>query len=140
MLLQYRKMPHATMGIPPPVLMLGRQIRSRLDLMLPSRSKQINTNKQTGGLFLREGDRVSGRNYNSKEKWKFGKIIKRLGKLHYLIVLDDGRIWKRHQNQLRRIRENTPGQKCASENGIADTCSPADFDNMNEQREKEAMS
>lgn len=33
----------------------------------------------------------------------FGKIKQRLGKLHYLIDLDDGRQWRRHIDQLRSV-------------------------------------
>lgn len=53
-------------------------------------------------------ERVACRNYSGREKWEFGKIIEKLGKLHYKIKLDDGRSWTRHANQIRRIGENTP--------------------------------
>ena len=37
------------------------------------------------------GVRVKTRNYLSERKWQFGIIQEKLGKLHYMIRLDDGR-------------------------------------------------
>lgn len=48
-------------------------------------------------------DRVAVREYMSASKWKFGKTIERTGDLHYVIKLDDGREWKRHINQIRKV-------------------------------------
>lgn len=39
----------------------------------------------------------------SQEKWKFGSVIVRTGDLHYMVKLDDERIWKRHVNQIRKV-------------------------------------
>ncbi|KAK9730121.1 hypothetical protein QE152_g15488 [Popillia japonica] len=52
--------------------------------------------------------RVQCRNYIGKCKWKLGKIVKRIGRLHYLIKLDTGTTWKRHINQIRKIGQDTP--------------------------------
>ncbi|KAK9693733.1 hypothetical protein QE152_g34022 [Popillia japonica] len=38
-----------------------------------------------------------------KKWWKFGIVTEQCGLLHYLIKLDDGRIWKRHIDQLRKV-------------------------------------
>lgn len=46
------------------------------------------------------------------EKWKFGTISERLGKLHYLVNLDGGRKWRRHINQIRGIGESTRKEVC----------------------------
>lgn len=46
--------------------------------------------------------------YIHSDKWEFGRVHKKLGKLHYLIELDDKRIWKKHIEQVRKIGENTP--------------------------------
>ncbi|XP_055590407.1 uncharacterized protein LOC129742525 [Uranotaenia lowii] len=43
------------------------------------------------------------REYVNANKWEFGRIMQRLGKLHYLVELDDGRKWKRHIDQLRSV-------------------------------------
>lgn len=54
------------------------------------------------------GERVACRNYTAEGKWKFEIIIEKTGTLHYKILLDDGRSWIRHVNQLRSIGETTP--------------------------------
>lgn len=46
------------------------------------------------------GARVKSRNYERGKLWKFGTIVEKLGKLHYLVELDDGYVLKRHINQL----------------------------------------
>ncbi|KAJ8878861.1 hypothetical protein PR048_019450 [Dryococelus australis] len=49
-----------------------------------------------------EGERVSARYYsNNKAHWKCGKVLKKLGKLHYLVEIDNGFHFKRHIDQLR---------------------------------------
>lgn len=58
---------------------------------------------------------MSCRNYRPGDKWSFGRIKKRIGKLHYLIQLDNGQIWKRHINQMRLIGEHTPMRTGTSE-------------------------
>ncbi|KAJ8874733.1 hypothetical protein PR048_025599 [Dryococelus australis] len=46
-------------------------------------------------------ERVSARYYsNNKAHWKCGKVLKKLGKLHYLVDLDNGFNFKRHIDQL----------------------------------------
>lgn len=51
---------------------------------------------------LVEGERVQARYYaTNKAIWKFGRITKKLGNLHYIVTLDNGFVFKRHINQLR---------------------------------------
>jgi hypothetical protein len=49
------------------------------------------------------GERVQTRCYiKNQTVWKLGTIIQKFGKLHYQVKLDDGYIFKRHVNQLRK--------------------------------------
>lgn len=91
--------------------MFDRQIWLRLDFLKSTDQEKsdINSNKIVISLQLRQ--RVACRHYVGKQKWRFGRIIKKLGKLHYLIHLDDGRNWKRHINQIRKIREPNDEQE-----------------------------
>ncbi|KMQ83741.1 hypothetical protein RF55_19218 [Lasius niger] len=88
--------------------MFNRKIRVRLDLIKPSKPKsnynRVNSEKTT--VDFKNKQRIAARNYSGTKKWLFGRVIKRTGKLHYEIALDDGRIWRRHVNQLRIIGEN----------------------------------
>ena len=45
---------------------------------------------------------MKARNYMGKAKWLFGKIKSRVGKLHYLIKIDDGKEWRRHADQIEK--------------------------------------
>ena len=40
-LLRYRVTPHATTGVPPSVLMIGRPLRTRLDLIRPDVGRRV---------------------------------------------------------------------------------------------------
>lgn len=73
---------------------------------------QIPHNKQY--KIIQKGDRVRCRNYQLGNNWVFGEIKKRVGKLHYIILLDDGRIRKHHINQIRLIREQLPSRMSIS--------------------------
>lgn len=94
MLLQYRNAPHTTTNKSPAELFLGRQMRTRLDLLFSLKEK-IGALYQDNNKKFRIGERVACRNYTGRDKWRFSKI-KNCGKLHYLIILDDGRTWRRH--------------------------------------------
>lgn len=105
-LMYYRKTIHPATGKSPSVAVFNRQIKSNLDLILPKSSNKPNfIEKKVRELEI--SNRVSSRDYCTKDvKWKFGNIVEKLGKLHYLIKLDDGRIWKRHINQIRLVGED----------------------------------
>lgn len=126
LLMHYRRTPHSTTNVSPSVLMFGRQIRSRLDFIKPLQMPAT-TNPTTatslsqpsqGGtsqsqipkeVITRDiplNERVAARSYMSKKKWEFGVVVRKLGKLNYEIQLDDGRIWKRHIDQIRQIGGN----------------------------------
>nr|XP_029724092.1 uncharacterized protein K02A2.6-like [Aedes albopictus] len=103
-LLTYRKMLHPSTGQSPSMLMFGRQIRSRLDLMLPK-----NEPKPAENLTVRvfqDGDRVRVRDFLSRDKWKFGRIVEKVGKLRYSVRLDDGRVWERHIDHIAGVGAN----------------------------------
>lgn len=91
----------------PAELYLGRQIRTRLDLLRPSKPPD---SKKYSCLSLRSclrsfsvGDRVLVKMFTSgKDTWKLGVIFETFGKLHYSVKLDDSYILKRHVDQLRQ--------------------------------------
>jgi len=87
-LIQYRNTSHPATGKSPAELMFARNLRTRLDLLLPTESEHIE-NKHAS-TFFNVGNRVSCRNYVGKDKWI--NVIEQIEKLHYKIKLDDGRI------------------------------------------------
>lgn len=104
-LFQYRLTPHPELNKSPAEAMYGRKLKSRLDLMFPVVNKDENALENIVVLRnFREGERVAVREYlDKKTKWRFGYVIRKLGKLHYEVKLDNGKIWKRHVNQIKRI-------------------------------------
>lgn len=102
-LMQYRNTSHAATGKSPVELMFTRRLRTRLDLILPIDKESIQTENKQAPIVFEVGKRVSCRTYIGHDKWLFGKVKDRIGKLHYQIQLDDGRIWNRHINQMRTI-------------------------------------
>lgn len=102
-LFQYRNMPHPYTSVTPAELFLGRRVRCRLDLLKPNiKMTHGESNAHLSVKSFQVGQGVIVRNYDKKAKWFFGKVQKILGKLHYEIELDDGRIWKRHFDQIRK--------------------------------------
>ncbi|KYN07094.1 Uncharacterized protein K02A2.6 [Cyphomyrmex costatus] len=103
-LFNYRLTPHPELNKSSAEAMFSRKIRSRLDLMFPKINNEQRIENDKILKIFKRGERVAIREYlNKSTKWRFGNINARLGKLYYEIKLDDGRIWKRHINQMKKI-------------------------------------
>nr|XP_029719798.1 uncharacterized protein K02A2.6-like [Aedes albopictus] len=101
-LMAYRRTVHPATDKSPSMLVFGRQMKSRLDFLVPSSAPENSScgeEERVRGFKVNE--RVSARDFLGSSKWQFGTVKERLGKLHYMIELDDGRIWKRHVDQIR---------------------------------------
>ena len=106
-LLVYRNTPHTTTGEAPSVLLMGRKLRTRLDLILPSveehvKKQQYKVLERNGNRSIRsftKGQNVFVRNYRGKEKWIRGEITEVLGLRYYMVKVPGG-VWKRHIDQL----------------------------------------
>ena len=106
-LLVYRNTPHTTTGEAPSVLLMGRKLRTRLDLILPSveehvKKQQYKVLERNGNRSIRsftKGQNVFVRNYREKEKWIRGEITEVLGLRYYMVKVPGG-VWKRHIDQL----------------------------------------
>ena len=111
-LFSYRITPHSTTGIAPSVLLMGRKLRTRLDLIFPSVTRKVEEKQESmekrsgprGCRVLQVGDSVLVRNYRGK-KWLQGKVKKVLGERHYLVRVPYGYVWKRHIDQLLKCPE-----------------------------------
>lgn len=104
-LIQYRITPHCVTEVTSAEQIFNRPIRSHFTVNWSAKTKSVtsvNTSKKAREFAVRETVRC--RNYRGPSKWK-RKIIHRTGKLHYRVRLDDGRIWKRHVDQLLRSGE-----------------------------------
>ncbi len=109
-LLTYRSTKHPTTGKTPASLFLGREHRTRLSLLRPmaekrrdSQAKQKATN-DVHSKFRKfyPVDRTLVKDLSKANIWWPGTVAKRSGPKSYFVVLDDGRVWKRHVGHVRR--------------------------------------
>ena len=111
-LIAYRNTPHSTTGVSPVQLLLGRPLRTRLDLVKPNLNRKM-VNKQHQQSFraaneksrqcrqLEVGDSVMSRDYQGDLKWRSGLIVKKTGPLMYEVQVAPGIIWRRHIDQMK---------------------------------------
>ena len=111
-LLQYRNAPQGTTGQSPAELLMGRRLRSHLDLLHPNLSQRVQRRqrcqKEQHDQHARErsieiGDRVYSRNFSGKPVWLSGVVTERSGPVSYCVKLDDNNcVIRRHQDHMRR--------------------------------------
>ena len=110
-LIAYRNTPHSTTGASLAELLLGRPLRTRLDLVKPNlNSKMVNQQHQQSIRAANErgrqrrqlevGDSVTSRDYRGDLKWRSGLIVKKTGPLMCEVQVAPGIIWRRHIDQL----------------------------------------
>ena len=107
---QYRITPHSTTGSSPAQLLLGRQPRSRLDLLRPDlhgrvqqRQEQQKANKDNKSRVrsLSRGDTVLVADLPAKDVWLPGTVSRVLGSRTYELRLSDNRVVRRHIDHIR---------------------------------------
>lgn len=104
-LLQQHVTPHSSTGRSPAELLMGRRVSTMLDRLHPDRAP-AKSSQQTGLLpvprsFLPE-DPVFARNYGRGPPWVPAVIGRATGPISYEVTLPDGRVLRRHVDQLRR--------------------------------------
>ena len=114
-LFEYCATPHTTTNVSPSELFQKRKLRTRFDLMMPNTkshviSKQADQKAQHDSRVksrsLFPGTPVMVRDYRGPDKWIPGIILKKLGPVTYSVEVTQGRIMKRHIDQLR-LREDS---------------------------------
>ena len=122
LLFQYRITPHTTTGMSPAEMLMGRKLRSRLDLLKPNleqrvtekqRRQQFDHDKRSRIRQFSEGEKVFARNFGRGETWLSGHITESSGPVSFQVKLQDGRTIRRHQDQLRK-RFTQDVQECNS--------------------------
>ena len=109
-LLTYRVTPHATTGVAPCELFMGRHLCTSLDLLRPD-LESIVAKKQfeqkghhDGAATLRqfvEGQWVLVRNFRKGPKWVPAIVRQKSGPLSYVVQLTPTISWRRHVDQMR---------------------------------------
>ena len=114
-LLQYRITPHAITGVSPSYLFLGREIRTRLDLLHPdvtsrvqarqlSQKDAVDRHRLAIAHGFPIGQQVMARNFHSGAKWVPGTVIAQRGPVSYRVEVQGGRVWRRHVDHLREFQ------------------------------------
>lgn len=115
-LLTYNSTPQSTTGVTPAELLMKRTLRTRLSLVLPDVGAKVviqqgkEVDSRRGRIIsFNIGDSVYCRNYAGFPYWIPGVLEERLGPLTFTARLSDGRVWKRHADQLNtRLPEDAP--------------------------------
>lgn len=110
LLFAYRTTPNAA-GKSPAELLHGRQPRTPLTVLQPRKRPELTVHPE--GKF-KIGDYVHFRNYGKGTPWVRGQIVKRLGKVMYLIDAPGGK-HRRHMNQIRSSILKTQGPRRVEE-------------------------
>ena len=109
-LLSYRITPQGITGRAPSEMLLGRRPRTRLDLVKPHTAKRVEKkqrqqkSKHDATASVRTfqmGDHVWFKNFGSGEQWIPGNITGKVGNVTFSVQLNDGKIRRSHQDNLR---------------------------------------
>ncbi|KAK3716427.1 hypothetical protein QZH41_008756, partial [Actinostola sp. cb2023] len=108
-LLTYRSSPNATTGVTPAKLLLGREVKTRLSLVLPNLASDVQ-NKQTKMKEYHDvhakyreftpGQTILAKDHRSTQAWQPATVTERRAPYSYSVELPDGRVWNRHVDHL----------------------------------------
>ena len=98
--LHYRNAVHPSTSDTPAMRLYGRALRSRLDLLRPRRSVSGAVSHPTLVRTFEVGQRVMVRDYFHNCKWVPAVVSVVLGPANYMVKTNDGKVWKRHVNQI----------------------------------------
>ncbi|XP_052823598.1 uncharacterized protein K02A2.6-like [Octopus bimaculoides] len=100
--------PNTPAGVSPAELMFAGKIKPVFNKLLPGKRRKIA--RENTARFLKIGEKVLfvRTHKNGKQSWEDGVIIKRIGKMLYLVKSSKG-VYKKHMNQLKkRFVESEP--------------------------------
>ena len=123
-LFSYRIMPQSTTGTSPAELLFGRPLRSRLHLLKPNLSQNVENKQEQQKLshdkcaverIFVEGEKVFVRNYSKVgKKWLPGKVFS-VAQRSVKVKLTSGLVIHRHFDQIRKRTVDEPTVEPASE-------------------------
>lgn len=107
-LMNYRKAPNLTTMQSPAMLFLKREIRTRIDLVVPNLKRRVEEHIRKDTYDFKDrnfdiGDKVAIRDYRAaNSRWKIGTVINKDGALHYTVDVQ-GTLFRRHVDQMRSV-------------------------------------
>ena len=124
-LFKYRITPHTSTGIAPAELLMGRCLRSRLDLLKSDLSTNVENNQFKQKLAhdnnkpyrtFNEGETVYVEDFTTdKQKWIPGIIQRATGPLSYSVVLLNGSTVRRHVDSIKGRQRTSPNTNITPE-------------------------
>ena len=116
-LLTYRTTPHRSTKRTPAEMLMGRRLRTHLDVLKPDiedRMKKQRSPDKSSRREIETGEPVLVRDYRDSNKLVRGVIVRKLGPVTYRVQVGD-LLWKRHIDQIRAyvpqdevVRDNPP--------------------------------
>ena len=112
-LFSYRRTPQSITGVAPSELLMGRKLRSALDLLHPNVNDRVDSamamqkdshDKRAKQRSFKIGNIVNVRSYGQGPRWINGEIVDCLGPRNFKVTVtlqDQMFTWKRHIDQLR---------------------------------------
>ncbi|XP_048482923.1 uncharacterized protein K02A2.6-like isoform X1 [Plutella xylostella] len=123
-LMYYRNTEHSTTGETPATLLLGRRIRTRLDMLKPDRLGRVQRAQQNqkiaaGGVVreVNQDELVWYRQYLKGEKWCPGQVVSCVGPSNYTVRDRNGVLVHKHIDQLK-VRNSRRSLACPTPNSI----------------------
>ncbi|XP_015277826.1 PREDICTED: uncharacterized protein K02A2.6-like [Gekko japonicus] len=103
-LLRQHTTPCSATGRSPAEMLMGRRLTTRLNRLHPdlSEDRTGRSYTQANVRMFQAGDKVFARNYAAGQDWVPGKICECIGSRMYSVLLNDGRRWRRHVDQLKK--------------------------------------
>ncbi|XP_026531512.1 uncharacterized protein K02A2.6-like, partial [Notechis scutatus] len=100
--------PNSTTNKSPAELLMGRRLRSHLDHLHPAYTPEKPLGSSSKCRTFKVGDPVFAKNFTGDPLWVPAKITQRTGPRSYRLETTDGRLWKRHIDQLHSRMTPTP--------------------------------
>ena len=107
----YRNTPQATTGVTPAELLMGRWLRSALELVKSDLENRVVTEQNQQKLqhdrhakqrVIQVGDAMYAKNWRSGPMWIPPTVIAKTGPVYYQVELQNSKtVWHRHLDQLR---------------------------------------
>ena len=127
-LARYRITPHCATEMSPAGLLMGRKLRTTMDLIHPDLSRKVTSkyhsnieSKKTFRMF-KVCDKVFARNYHGTPTWVPAEVIQVTGPVSYKVKTSADTILRRHIDQLRvRYCEDITDQQWSLDNSIVPT-------------------
>ena len=105
-LFAYQITPQSTTGTSPAELLLGRRLRSRLDLVRPNTAERVEQKQQD--QKRKHDQKVRSRRFQLRDyvfgagsRWLPGEIVEVIGPVSFQVLLEDGRRRRCHQDHFR---------------------------------------